>query len=173
MNPLTFIISITLVVISITPSLARSLPTNSTWEEVWRDAVRKGGILYDQMQSGCFPDKQNPIKFSELLAQGWTVNDKSGPEIQFPPDLTSPFLAGSVKRVLPWTQGDDYYGTSLKHIISAFFNFRNWNFFLLTCLRTVTNASANRNESHHLHPYPNQDTTTNTRPKKASSTPKS
>lgn len=86
-------------------------------EEIWRDAVRKGSILYDQMNSGCFPDKQNPITYPELLAQGWTVNDAAGPEIQFPPPPGPPTFGGNISGIMPFTNESDYYDASLKHII--------------------------------------------------------
>lgn len=102
------------------PYLANYPPKNASMEEIWRDAVRRGSILYDQMQSGCFPDKRNPITFSELVAQNWTVNDAAGPEIQFPPRPQPPHFSPSVAKMMPWTKGNDYYGTSLKHHIGTF-----------------------------------------------------
>ncbi|KAL8676326.1 MAG: hypothetical protein Q9186_007146 [Xanthomendoza sp. 1 TL-2023] len=69
------------------------------------------------MQSGCFPDKQNPVTFPELVAQNWTLDDAAGPDIKFPGRPEPPLLSGSVAKIMPWTKGDDYYRFSLKHRI--------------------------------------------------------
>ncbi|KAL9598711.1 MAG: hypothetical protein Q9219_004324 [cf. Caloplaca sp. 3 TL-2023] len=100
--------------LAIIHTFATALPKNASSSgqekpQFWTDAVRRGSILYDQMRTGCFPDKQEPITYDELLAQGWTVNDASGPAIQFPPIPRPPDYSESVKKIMPWTKGDDYY----------------------------------------------------------------
>ncbi len=41
---------------------------SSIGDENWTTAVRKGSILYEQLQSGCFPEDVNPVTLADLQA---------------------------------------------------------------------------------------------------------
>ncbi|KAL8818874.1 MAG: hypothetical protein Q9191_007845 [Dirinaria sp. TL-2023a] len=70
-------------------------------DEIWKNSVRKGTFLYDQMQSGCFPDKQNPPTFSELRAQNWRVDNAFDPRSPpFPPRPVAAYLSPPVVKFM-------------------------------------------------------------------------
>ena len=118
----TLMIPVVLLLTSIIPTFANSSPLNASLYEIWKNAVRRGSLLYDQMQSGCFPDKQNPITLSELRAQSWEGADTTGLEPQWPPRPELPRLSGSVAKIMTdWTKGDDYYRVRLWHKIGMSF----------------------------------------------------
>lgn len=118
----TLMIPVALLLTSIIPTFASSSPLNASLDEIWKNAVRRGSVLYDQMQSGCFPDKQNPVTFSELRAQGWELGDTTSPQPQWPPRPQLPFISGSVAKIMTdWTKGNDYYRVRLWHKIGMFF----------------------------------------------------
>lgn len=116
-------ISVALLLISITPGFASSLPLNSSMDELWKNSVRKGTFLYDQMQSGCFPDKQNPPTFSELRAQNWELGNGDPRRDIFPARPVPPYLSPSVAKFMTgWTKGNDYTGVRLWHKIGISFS---------------------------------------------------
>ena len=85
-----------------------SLPSNpsSTHDENWATAVRKGTVLYEQLQSGRFPDRETPVTVADLLAGRWELT--GWPPQAEPVSVFSPGLA----RLLGWTMGlnqEDYY----------------------------------------------------------------
>ena len=117
----TLIIPVALLLTSIIPIFASS-PLNASLDEMWKNAVRKGSLLYDQMQSGCFPDKEDPITFSELRAQGWEIGDGTSPRPLWPPRPELPFISSSIARTMTeWTQGEDYDRVRIWHRIGMSF----------------------------------------------------
>lgn len=82
----------------ITPS------ASSIGDENWTTAVRKGSILYEQLQSGCFPEDVNPVTLADLQAGEWDFLPPWPPTGSFLDGFT-PFVA----RTFGWTRGKDYY----------------------------------------------------------------
>ena len=83
----------------------------------WSIAVRKGHLLYQNMQSGCFPDKKNPITLAQLEAQGWTFSEGTKSEPSFwPPNLSSwEGFSKSVVMKMGWSLSKDYMIGGIGH----------------------------------------------------------
>ena len=91
-----------------TPSNASSANSN-----IWSIAVQKGTLLYQQLLSGCFPDKEHPISFEDLLAQGWLFGDAH--DHSWPPALEKPWgFSPYVRRIMGWSGGEEYYIQSIR-----------------------------------------------------------
>ena len=89
-----------------TASLSLPSNTSSTNDEDWATAVRKGTALYQQLQSGRFPDRENPVTVADLLAGRWELTNWP-PEAQ-PVTVFSPALARFLGWTSEWNQ-EDYY----------------------------------------------------------------
>ena len=84
------------------------LPSSNTlsYDETWSTAVRKGTLLYRQLQSGCFPDIERPITLGQLIKQGWYFTEPG----TWPPTLGySTFFSEFEERTFGWTDGLHYY----------------------------------------------------------------
>ena len=84
------------------------LPSSNTlsYDETWSTAVRKGTLLYRQLQSGCFPDIERPITLGQLIKQGWYFTEPG----TWPPSLGySTFFSEFEERTFGWTDGLHYY----------------------------------------------------------------
>ncbi|KAL8678992.1 MAG: hypothetical protein Q9186_004713, partial [Xanthomendoza sp. 1 TL-2023] len=53
-------------------------------DEDWDSAVVKGRNLYAQLQSGCYPDKTDPITREQLVASGYKIGE-AGDDSAWPP----------------------------------------------------------------------------------------
>ena len=98
------------LVVSFLSMLADSLrlPSvrTSSHEDTWSTAVRKGTVLYKQLQSGCFPDIEHPVTLGQLIKQGWHFPEPG----TWPPTLGySNFFSEFEERTFGWTGGVDYY----------------------------------------------------------------
>ena len=89
-----------------TASLSLPSNTSSTNDENWATAVRKGTVLYQQLQSGRFPDRKNLVTVADLLAGRWELTNWP-PEAE-PVNVFSPALARLFGWTSEWNQ-DDYY----------------------------------------------------------------
>ncbi|KAL8654311.1 MAG: hypothetical protein Q9226_003486 [Calogaya cf. arnoldii] len=74
----------------------------------WRLAVAKGTKLFDQLQSGCYPDTINPINFEGLEAIGFRIGTDQ--KSQWPPQFqeTSVFAISQVNK-FKWTSRQAAY----------------------------------------------------------------
>lgn len=89
-------------------------------DATWITAVRKGTHLYQQMQSGCYPEKSNPASIADLLAGGWEFippwPPTKGVLTIFPPFVASYF---------GWTHGKDFFYEEVYHgILSLLLSFQ-------------------------------------------------
>lgn len=78
--------------------------SSSIGDENWITAVRKGTILYERLQSGCFPESANPITVADLLAGEWDFLPRWPPPRESLDGFTD-FVADT----FGWTDGKDYY----------------------------------------------------------------
>ena len=85
---------------------------NLSDDDVWFTAISKGTILYRQLQSGCHPDKQNPITRVQLVAKGWTIGEDDISE--WPPMFDYQYaFRNFVMETMRWTNSKHYWTTGL------------------------------------------------------------
>ena len=98
-------------------------PSNTTTvhqgidEHDWSTTVHKGNILYQKLQSGCFPDKRDPVTLTQLEARGWTFSEvtRSGSS-SWPPGLSSwEGFSKSVVMKMGWSLSKDYFINGIEH----------------------------------------------------------
>lgn len=89
------------------PSASRLTDGDASWDL----AIRKGSMLFHELQSGCYPDKVNPLNLKALLAVGFHIGDEK--ERRWPPTFKarSGFEAEVVK-FLKWTEKDGAFWTA-------------------------------------------------------------
>ena len=109
--------AMTLYALMIIAPLACAVSINPTLKVItWQSAVRKGTLLYQKLQSGCYPDKPNPVDLATLYALGWSLDEDD----EWPPRPDTMIAFGledrlNVFKVLPLTQGPDYYRLTILH----------------------------------------------------------
>ena len=87
-----------------TSKFVYALPSNISFsnDSEWVKAVRKGATLFQQLQSGCYPDKQGP-SVNDLLASRWSFAG-------WPPMAEPlPIFTRSTAQRFQWTTGRDYF----------------------------------------------------------------
>ena len=85
---------------------------NLSYDDIWFTAISKGTILYRQLQSGCYPDKQNPITRVQLVAKGWSIGEDDISE--WPPRFDYQYaFRNFVMETMRWTRNKHYWTTGL------------------------------------------------------------
>ena len=83
---------------------SRTVLSNSSIirDESWDTAVRKGTVLFQQLQSGCFPERKNPITLSDLMRDQWQLRG-------WPPRAKGDSIFSSfIAQRFGFSQGKDY-----------------------------------------------------------------
>ena len=106
---------ISLLFTSLSTIFAISLPPPSSVgsDLDWKTAVHRGTTLYQQLESGCYPDVVNPITRDQLLAIGFEFGDDEAST--WPPIFnTQRVFDEAVVKAMKWTIGKDYWTSSCK-----------------------------------------------------------
>lgn len=86
--------------------------TNLSDDDVWSTAISKGTILHRQLQSGCYPERQNSITRAQLVARGWTIGEDDISE--WPPTFDYQYaFRDFVMDAMRWTKNKHYWTTGL------------------------------------------------------------
>ncbi|KAL8851601.1 MAG: hypothetical protein Q9198_011063, partial [Flavoplaca austrocitrina] len=108
------LLSLYLLISSITCTTALSAPRiQATNEVIWERALAKGTVLYQQLESGCYPDTVNPIDLEGLKAIGFHIG--SDEKSYWPPKFQekSAFSPGESHRFKWTTAQQAYWKTSV------------------------------------------------------------
>ena len=69
----------------------------------WALAIRKGSMLFHELESGCYPDKVHPINLGDLLAIGFHIGDDN--QRRWPPTFKAKSgFDSDVVKFLKWTE---------------------------------------------------------------------
>lgn len=88
----------------------------ATNEGAWERAVAKGTVLFQQLESGCYPDAVNPIDLEALRAIGFHIGNDA--KSHWPPVFqeTSAFPPGEARRFSWTTAQQAYWRTSVDRV---------------------------------------------------------
>ncbi|KAL8915424.1 MAG: hypothetical protein Q9172_006872 [Xanthocarpia lactea] len=75
----------------------------------WDAAIRKGTILFQQLQSGCYPDTQNPIDREGLEAIGFTIRGEDQTNDWPPTFVKRSAMETKEVKMFKWTETEDAY----------------------------------------------------------------
>ena len=100
------ILSTPLVVSLFVPSLP---PLHAINQANWDAAIRKGTLLFQQLQSGCYPDTQNPIDREGLEAIGFTIHAEDQTNDWPPTFVKRSAMETKEVKMFKWTETEDAY----------------------------------------------------------------
>ena len=102
------LLSFHVLLASLKSTTSTPVSLNAANDKNWRTAVRKGKIYWEQLQSGCYPDKQNPATLEELFSKGYSFSEAYGRP--WPPDRGSSLVfEHDVFETLGWTEDRDFF----------------------------------------------------------------
>lgn len=95
--------------------------TLATNDATWATAVQKGTKLFQLLQSGCYPDKVNPLSRESLMALGWRVGVGSEPDQNWPPKFhKDSHFSQREQKFFKWSErADAYWSTTVNHFSKA------------------------------------------------------
>ena len=101
----------------------------------WAAAVNKGTKLFQQLQSGCYPDKTNPLDREALSAIGYRITGRDDQGSAWPPIFgRDSSLPVSIVRMFKWTENEKAYWNAIirRDCKTSFYPF--WS----NCLKSST-----------------------------------
>lgn len=107
----TFLLSVA-ASFSIPRNISTSRNSTASNDANWDAVVQRGILRWQQLQSGCFPDKENPETVESLQADNWQFTDE---ESRWPPQAEEDRgFAEPVTEFFGWTEDGDYYTIEAK-----------------------------------------------------------
>ncbi|KAL8915043.1 MAG: hypothetical protein Q9171_000483 [Xanthocarpia ochracea] len=100
------IVSTPLIFSLFVPSLP---PLHAINQANWDAAIRKGTLLFQQLQSGCYPDTQNPIDRKGLEAIGFTIRAEDQTNDWPPTFVKRSAMETKEVKMFKWTETEDAY----------------------------------------------------------------